>query len=61
MGTLTMLIARRLTGVHSFLTDFVSVDAKATQAFVAWRLRADQPGQSAYPSICSRILQAAKV
>jgi L-fucose isomerase-like protein len=26
MGTLTMLIARRLTGVHPFLTDFVSVD-----------------------------------
>jgi L-fucose isomerase-like protein len=29
MGTLSMLIARRLTGAHPFLTDFVSVEAKA--------------------------------
>jgi L-fucose isomerase-like protein len=29
MGTLSMLIARRLTGVHPFLTDFVSVEAEA--------------------------------
>lgn len=26
MGTVSMLIARRLTGIHPFLTDFVSVD-----------------------------------
>ncbi len=26
MGTISMLIARRLTGIHPFLTDFVSVD-----------------------------------
>jgi L-fucose isomerase-like protein len=29
MGTLSMLIARRLTGVHPFLADFVSVDGGA--------------------------------
>ena len=29
MGTLSMLIAKRLTGVHPFLTDFVSVEAEA--------------------------------
>jgi L-fucose isomerase-like protein len=26
MGTITMLIARRITGIHPFLTDFVSLD-----------------------------------
>jgi L-fucose isomerase-like protein len=35
MGTLTMLIARRLTGVHPFLTDFVSVDRESNTG-VLW-------------------------
>ena len=50
MGTLSMLIARRLTGVHPFLTDFVSVD-EATQTGMLWHggcapvslAREDQP------------------
>ncbi|MBI5303252.1 MAG: hypothetical protein HY868_14050 [Chloroflexi bacterium] len=29
MGTITTLIARRLTGIHPFLTDFVSVDQES--------------------------------
>lgn len=29
MGTITMLIARRLSGIHPFLTDFVSVDRES--------------------------------
>ncbi len=35
MGTVSMLIARRLTGVHPFLTDFVSVDRDANTG-VLW-------------------------
>ncbi len=35
MGTLTTLIARRLTGIHPFLTDFVSVD-QASNTGVMW-------------------------
>jgi len=35
MGTVTMLIARRLTGMHPFLTDFVSVD-RATNTGLMW-------------------------
>jgi L-fucose isomerase-like protein len=35
MGTITMLIARRLTGIHPFLTDFVSVD-RDTNTGVMW-------------------------
>jgi L-fucose isomerase-like protein len=50
MGTLSMLIARRLTGVHPFLTDFVSVD-EATNTGMLWHggcapvslAREDQP------------------
>jgi len=50
MGTLSMLIARRLTGIHPFLTDFVSVDAK-TNTGMLWHggcapvslAREDQP------------------
>lgn len=35
MGTISTLIARRLTGVHPFLTDFVSVD-QATNTGLMW-------------------------
>ena len=50
MGTLSMLIARRLSGVHPFLTDFVSVD-EATNTGMLWHggcapvslAREDQP------------------
>ncbi|MBI5651552.1 MAG: hypothetical protein HZC40_14085 [Chloroflexi bacterium] len=35
MGTLTTLIARRLTGIHPFLTDFISVD-RDTNTGVLW-------------------------
>jgi L-fucose isomerase-like protein len=50
MGTLSMLIARRLTGAHPFLTDFVSVDG-ATNTGMLWHggcapvslAREDQP------------------
>lgn len=35
MGTVAMLIARRLTSVHPFLTDFVSVDAE-TNTGLMW-------------------------
>lgn len=35
MGTLTTLIARRLTGIHPFLTDFISVD-RETNTGVMW-------------------------
>ena len=35
MGVLSMLIARRLTGVHPFLTDFVSVE-RETNTGVMW-------------------------
>jgi L-fucose isomerase-like protein len=50
MGTLSMLIAKRLTGVHPFLTDFASVD-EATNTGMLWHggcapvslARQDQP------------------
>ena len=35
MGTISMLIARRLTGIHPFLTDFVSVD-RETNTGLMW-------------------------
>lgn len=35
MGTITMLIARRITGIHPFLTDFVAVD-RDTNAGLMW-------------------------
>jgi L-fucose isomerase-like protein len=35
MGTITTLIARRLTGIHPFLTDFISVD-RDTNTGVMW-------------------------
>jgi len=50
MGTLSMLIAYRLTRIHPFLTDFVSVDAEANTGLLwhggcaPWSLaRQDQP------------------
>jgi L-fucose isomerase-like protein len=34
MGTITTLIARRLTGIHPFLTDFVSVDRESNSGLM---------------------------
>jgi len=61
MGTLTMLIARRLTGVHPFLTDFVSVDRESNTG-VLWHggCAPISLANPAHPSICSRTLRAAR-